>query len=83
MLTIEIILSRMMNEPAFADSVFADAEKALAEYELSVDEIAKFEDMSRTDFETYASASPEERKSFGSTATVGGSGFFKIRNEGG
>jgi len=64
MSTIETILSRMMNDPEFADAIFANAEKALAEYDLSADEIAKFKGMSRADFEDLASASPENRKSF-------------------
>jgi len=64
MSTIENVLERMMSEPAFADAVFTDVEKALAEYNLSTDEITKFKDISREDFEAFASASPEERKSF-------------------
>ena len=64
MSTLETILSRMMNEPAFAEAVFVDAEKTLAEYDLSADEIAKFKGLSRADFEDLASASPEDRKSF-------------------
>ena len=83
MSTIETILTRMMNDAAFADAVLTDADKALAVYDLSPDEFAKFRNLSRADFEAYASASPEERKSFGSTATVGGSSFFQIREEGG
>ena len=63
MSTIETILSRMMNEPVFAESVFADAETALTEYELSAHEIAKFKGISRADFETLTSSAPEERKS--------------------
>lgn len=59
----ETILSRMMNEPTFAEAVFADAAKALAEYNLSAEEVAKFKGISRSDFETFISASPEERKS--------------------
>jgi len=83
MSTIKTILDRMMNDAGFADAVFVDAETALTEYDLSSDEVAKFKDISRTDVEAYASTSPEERKSFGSTATVGGSGFFQVRDEGG
>ena len=61
------ILTRMMSEPEFTDAVFGDADKALAEYNLSTDEIAKFRNLSRADFEAFASASPEERKSFALT----------------
>ena len=83
MSNIENVLGRMITESSFAESVFADAEIALAEYDLSSEEVAKFKDLSRADFEAYASTSPEERKSFGSTATIGGSGFFQVRDEGG
>ena len=64
MSTLETVLSRMMTEPIFAEAVFVDSEKTLAEYDLSADEIAKFKGMSRADFEDLASASPEDRKSF-------------------
>jgi len=67
MSTIETILSRMMNDAAFADSVFATAEKALAEYSLSADEFAKFKDLSKAQFE---GMSPEDRKSFTLVLTV-------------
>jgi len=64
MSTIELILSRMMNETDFAEAVFADAEMALVKYNLLPEEIAKFRDISRADFEALTSSSPEERKSF-------------------
>ena len=73
---VENILERMITESSFAESVFADAGTALAEYDLSSDEIAKFKDLSRADFEAFSSTSPEERKSFGN-------GFYQIRDEGG
>ena len=57
----QTVLSRMMSEPAFADAVFADASKALAEYNLTAEEAAKFKGLTRAQF---ASMSPEERKSF-------------------
>lgn len=60
MSTIEIILSRMMNDPAFADVVFADAETALAEYNLSAEEVMKFKGLSRAQFDVMT---PGERKS--------------------
>jgi hypothetical protein len=63
MSTIESILSRMMQESEFAEAVFADAEKALAEYDLPADEIKLFQESFRADFEALAAASPEERKS--------------------
>jgi len=64
---IATILSRMMKDPAFADAVFSDTEETLAEYNLPADEMTKFKGMSRAGFDAFASASPEERKSFGST----------------
>lgn len=57
------ILNRMMNDPVFTDAVLTDADKALIEYDLSTDEIAKLREMSRADFEEFVTASPEERKS--------------------
>jgi hypothetical protein len=77
----ETILTRMMSEPAFAEAVFTDAEKTLAEYNLPVEEFSRLNKISRTDFEKFASTAPEERKSF--ATTVGGNGFFLIRDEGG
>ena len=61
MSTLETILTRMMSDSAFADALFADAEKTLAEYKLSAEDLAKFKDMSRAQFEAMT---PEERKSF-------------------
>ena len=58
----EIILTRMMSDPAFAESVFSDAAKALAEYNLSAEDLAKFQKLTRAQFTSMA---PEERKSFG------------------
>ena len=63
MSTIETILSRMMNEPVFANTVLTDPEKALAEYDLSADAIEKFKYITRTDFEALTGASPEARQS--------------------
>jgi ligand-binding sensor domain-containing protein len=63
MFTIQTILSHMMNDPAFADAVFANAEKALVEYNLPADEIARFKGISRMDLEALASHTLEERKS--------------------
>jgi len=80
MSTIETILSRMMKDPAFADEVLAKTKNVLANYNLSVEELAQIRSMSRAEFISFAA---EERKSFASTATVGGSHFFQIRNEGG
>ena len=62
MSSLEIILTRMMNDTTFADAVFTDASKALAEYKLSNEELAKFKAMSRAEFEAL---STDDRKSFG------------------
>ena len=69
MSTIETILSRMMHESEFAEAVFTDANKALAEYELSADELAKFQGLTRSQFE---GLTPDDRKSM--IAFVGGWG---------
>jgi len=58
----ETILARMMNDPDFADSVFSNPEKSLAEYKLSADEIAKFKSLTQVEFEEMTA---EDRKSFG------------------
>jgi len=80
MSAIETILTRMMKDPAFADEVFANTANVLANYNLSVEELAQIKSMSRAEFLELAT---EERKSFVSTSTVGGSHFFQIHNEGG
>lgn len=54
MSTTETILSRMMSEPAFAEAVFADAEKALVEYNLTAEEYAALKALSRAEFEAQA-----------------------------
>ena len=54
MSTLEIILSRMMHEPDFAEAVFTDAEKALAEYNPTPEEYAAFKALSRAEFEAQA-----------------------------
>jgi hypothetical protein len=85
MSTIETILSRAMSDHAFADALFADPEKALAEYDLPADVIEKFKKMSRAEFE---SLDTEERQSMSiyqhaqqidNRATVLASGL-KMRN---
>ena len=54
MSTIETILSRMMREPDFAEAVFTNAEKALAEYNLTPKEYAAFKALSRAEFDAQA-----------------------------
>ncbi len=60
MSTLETILNRAMSDRAFADAIFADPDKALAEYNLPPEELAKFEAMSRAEFEALDT---EERRS--------------------
>ena len=81
MSTLETILTRCMSDPEFADQLFADAENALAEYSLSAEEFSKLNNISRADFDKFASTAPEARKSF--ATTVRGGGFFQIRDQGG
>lgn len=66
---LETILSRAMNDESFADQLFSDAETALAEYDLSADEVEKLKGLSRAQFDA---TPPEERKSmsFGSMETM-------------
>ena len=81
MSTLETILTRMMSDAEFADQLFANTEKALAEYSLSAEEFSRLNNISRADFDKFASTVPEERKSF--ATTVRGSGFYQVRYEGG
>jgi hypothetical protein len=60
---IELVLSRAMSDTAFADALFANNEKALADFDLSAEEVVQLKALSRAEFEALA-ASPEERKSF-------------------
>ena len=63
--SVEIILSRAMSDAKFADSLFANPAQTLAGYELTTEETVALKGMSRADFDKYAEASPEERKSMG------------------
>ncbi len=60
MTTLETILTRAMNDRAFADALVANPEKALAEYDLPAEEVEKFKNISRAQFE---GISTEERLS--------------------
>ena len=57
---LETVLTRAMNDPSFADALFADSEKALAEYHLSAGMMEKFKHISRAEFDALDA---EERKS--------------------
>ena len=51
---IETILSRMMREPDFAEAVFTNAERALADYNPTPEEYAAFKALSRAEFDAQA-----------------------------
>lgn len=59
--SVESILTKAMSDAQFADELFADPEKALAGYDLTAEEKAKFQGLTRAQFE---GMSPEDRKSF-------------------
>lgn len=69
--SVESILSRAMSDAAYGDLLFADPDRALADFELTAEETAKLKSLSRTEFNMLMS-SPEERKSFGITTPGGG-----------
>jgi len=56
---IEEVLLRAMRDTAFADALFANAEKALAGYGLTVEEIARFKGLFSMDPGNIASTEPE------------------------
>lgn len=74
MSALENILVRMMNDAEFADAVFTDPEMALEEYGLPVDEVAKFDGLTR---EQFAAMSPDDRKSM--ATFVGGWGMSRYQ----
>ena len=74
MSTLETILSRAMSDTEFADQLFTDAEKALAEYNLSAEEIAKFKEFTRAQFDEMT---PDERKSMISFVGGWGSSMYQ------
>jgi hypothetical protein len=61
---IESVLNRAMSDSTFADQLFASPDQALAGFELTTEEAASLKSMSRAEFDRFAIASPEERKSF-------------------
>ncbi|MCK6568857.1 MAG: hypothetical protein DCC59_10670 [Chloroflexi bacterium] len=63
--TVESILTRAMSDAVFADSLFANPEKALTGFDLTAEEVASLKGMSRAEFDKAAKGTPEERKSFG------------------
>ena len=69
MSTLETILSRAMSDRQFAEQLFTNPEKVLAEYHLSEEEVGMLKGLSRAQFE---SMTPEERKSFVFIGTANG-----------
>ncbi len=59
--TIDIILTRMMNEALFATAVFEDMESALMEYNLHPQEIERFKAIT---WNRFVSMTLEERRAF-------------------
>ncbi len=59
---VETILSRAMNDVAFAESLFTDPEKAVAGLDLTNEELGSIKTIARAQFGQPAAA-PEERKS--------------------
>jgi hypothetical protein len=60
---VETVLTRAMSDADFAESLFTNAEEALAGYDLTKEEVEGFKNMSREGFNEFAKISPEERKS--------------------
>jgi len=50
MSTLEIVLTHAMSDAVFAEQLMADPEKALADYELTPDELAQIKGMSSVEF---------------------------------
>lgn len=63
--SVETVLSRAMSDNTFAELLLANPDQALAEYDLTPEELDVLKQISRADVDAFAKASPEERKSFG------------------
>jgi hypothetical protein len=69
MTNIEIVITRMKNDPEFMDAVYKDAALALAEYHLPAEFIARlkalpraqFEVLTFEDFQMFGIAPPDSR----------------------
>jgi|GEM_PF-2127453 len=59
---IESVVSRAMSDDGFIESLLADPDQALADFDLTAEEIARFKSMSRIEITTLTD--PEEGKSF-------------------
>jgi hypothetical protein len=64
--TVDTVLAKAMSDAAFAEALFANPDEALAGYDLTEEERQSLKNISREDFDKYAMAAPEERKSMGS-----------------
>ena len=62
---VEGVLTRAMGDAKFAEMLFSNTDKALKGIDLTKEEMTGLQSMTRKDFQQYAKASPEERKSFG------------------
>ena len=60
--TFETVLTLAMGDPSFANEIFASPEQALDGFDLTAEELNKFKEMTRVEFEASAL---ENRKSFG------------------
>ncbi len=59
--SVEAALSKAMSDAKFAEAILADPEKALAGYDLTAEEITRFKNLTRAQFEAMT---PEDRTSF-------------------
>jgi hypothetical protein len=62
---VESVLTRMMSDTSFAEQMFTQPESALNGFDLTAEEISALKSMPREEFHRIASATPEERRSFG------------------
>ena len=79
MSTLETILIRAMNDTTFADLLFTQTEKALADYPLTTEEHTQLKKLSRAEFEVLAT---EQRNSMASDGRSYVTGYFDIQLDG-
>ena len=58
--TIESILDRAMNDVNFAAEMLLHPQETLASYDLTSEEIQRFESLAMADFQAFSQASPED-----------------------
>jgi hypothetical protein len=56
--SIEKILTRAMNDAEFAAQMLINPKDALAEYDLTNDELERFESLSKANFDAFSKATP-------------------------